>query len=468
MGKIAALAVALSNNNADGYSSKELNVKKRSRSQTTSLKDSSRAKRRRHGAHLSSQRDSITEAQISCAEVKPIEDADMGLARLNQIFSAPLKKHTAVVARPSTERSEPLIRGGITEGSKGNRHISAAAVKVGTTRTTRSSSNGNNGGGAGILAQEGRTSQSQRIVKSKKKSVTSEKNAVGVNANEDVPTDAAINVVDNRVDAAHSADNATVDAESSAVIEKHNNALERRKWTVFVGNVKVGTTPSALAKTLQITRNEYDSIYFRSMPLNLKYHNNQRDGVLAKGYSEVFQYHNAYILCRSEESYAAVLAKNGTRMGDDVLRLGPVSGRSFSKFEKKRTVFVGNMPFTTTETELYDVFNEVGSVDGCRIVRDSTTCFGKGFGFVCFHDAKSWRRALKSDTCVYLQDRKLRITKAVGQTEAKTAKQENNTNHQQEKRTTRRKMGTTNDKKKPKFVHAGHQKIFLKPVQTSE
>ena len=51
-------------------------------------------------------------------------------------------------------------------------------------------------------------------------------------------------------------------------------------------------------------------------------------------------------------------------------------------------LYVGNLPFTTTEADLNDLFSQVGAVQSSRIVTDRDTGRSRGFGFVEF-DSKS-------------------------------------------------------------------------------
>jgi RNA recognition motif-containing protein len=48
----------------------------------------------------------------------------------------------------------------------------------------------------------------------------------------------------------------------------------------------------------------------------------------------------------------------------------------------KKKLYVGNLSFETTETELKDLFTQSGSVDTVRIITDRDTGRSKGFGFV--------------------------------------------------------------------------------------
>ena len=47
-----------------------------------------------------------------------------------------------------------------------------------------------------------------------------------------------------------------------------------------------------------------------------------------------------------------------------------------------KKLYVGNLPFQITETELKDLFSTAGAVDSVRIITDRETGRSKGFGFV--------------------------------------------------------------------------------------
>jgi len=48
----------------------------------------------------------------------------------------------------------------------------------------------------------------------------------------------------------------------------------------------------------------------------------------------------------------------------------------------KKKLYVGNLSFQTTETELKDLFGQSGAVETVRIITDRDTGRSKGFGFV--------------------------------------------------------------------------------------
>jgi len=47
-----------------------------------------------------------------------------------------------------------------------------------------------------------------------------------------------------------------------------------------------------------------------------------------------------------------------------------------------RRLYVGNLPYTTGEAELQEVFSKVGTVESVRVMRDAATGRARGFAFV--------------------------------------------------------------------------------------
>jgi cold-inducible RNA-binding protein len=47
-----------------------------------------------------------------------------------------------------------------------------------------------------------------------------------------------------------------------------------------------------------------------------------------------------------------------------------------------RKLFVGNLPFTTEEQDLQQLFGSVGTVDSVNVMRDQATGRARGFAFV--------------------------------------------------------------------------------------
>ena len=57
-------------------------------------------------------------------------------------------------------------------------------------------------------------------------------------------------------------------------------------------------------------------------------------------------------------------------------------------------LYVGNLPFQTTESDLQALFEQSGTVSTINIVRDRATGQARGFAFVEMSDAESAQRAI--------------------------------------------------------------------------
>jgi cold-inducible RNA-binding protein len=57
-------------------------------------------------------------------------------------------------------------------------------------------------------------------------------------------------------------------------------------------------------------------------------------------------------------------------------------------------LYVGNLPYETTESDLQTLFEAAGQVSTVTIVRDRTTGQARGFAFVEMNDAEAARKAI--------------------------------------------------------------------------
>ena len=75
------------------------------------------------------------------------------------------------------------------------------------------------------------------------------------------------------------------------------------------------------------------------------------------------------------------------------------------------------MPYTIQEEQVRAFFSECGTVTNIRIIRDKYERIGKGFGYVTFGEKQGYFQAIVKDGD-RLEGRKLRIRKAVRDTES--------------------------------------------------
>jgi RNA recognition motif-containing protein len=76
-----------------------------------------------------------------------------------------------------------------------------------------------------------------------------------------------------------------------------------------------------------------------------------------------------------------------------------------------KTLYVGNVPWGTTEEDLRDAFAEHGEVLGCRIITERATGRSRGYGFVEVNDADA-EKIIESMNGVELDGRRLVVNEA--------------------------------------------------------
>ena len=59
-----------------------------------------------------------------------------------------------------------------------------------------------------------------------------------------------------------------------------------------------------------------------------------------------------------------------------------------------KKIYVGNLSYQTTETDLSDMFSEIGQVESVQIITDRDTGRSKGFGFVQMSDDEAVAKAI--------------------------------------------------------------------------
>lgn len=59
-------------------------------------------------------------------------------------------------------------------------------------------------------------------------------------------------------------------------------------------------------------------------------------------------------------------------------------------------LYVGNLPYNTTEEDLRNLFTQYGSVDSVAVITDRETGRSKGFGFVEFGNDSEARNAIQA------------------------------------------------------------------------
>lgn len=73
------------------------------------------------------------------------------------------------------------------------------------------------------------------------------------------------------------------------------------------------------------------------------------------------------------------------------------------------TLWIGSLPFDTTEDHIYEAFGEYGDVQSVRLPTDRETGAAKGFGYVTFGDVAQATAALEALNGTEFGSRRIRI-----------------------------------------------------------
>ena len=76
-----------------------------------------------------------------------------------------------------------------------------------------------------------------------------------------------------------------------------------------------------------------------------------------------------------------------------------------------KKIFVGNLSFQTTDSDLNDLFAQFGEVESVSIITDRDTGRSKGFGFVAMND-ESAEKAISQLNGTELNGRQLTVNEA--------------------------------------------------------
>jgi RNA recognition motif-containing protein len=77
-----------------------------------------------------------------------------------------------------------------------------------------------------------------------------------------------------------------------------------------------------------------------------------------------------------------------------------------------RKLFVGNLPFSTGEQELQDLFSQAGQVESVTVMRDQMTGRARGFAFIEMGSDDDAQRAIQQFNEYSLGGRNLTVNEA--------------------------------------------------------
>jgi len=75
-------------------------------------------------------------------------------------------------------------------------------------------------------------------------------------------------------------------------------------------------------------------------------------------------------------------------------------------------IYVGNLPYSVTDSELQDMFAQFGEVTSARVISDRETGRAKGFGFVEMRDSADANKAIEALNGTDMNGRALRVNES--------------------------------------------------------
>jgi RNA recognition motif-containing protein len=75
-------------------------------------------------------------------------------------------------------------------------------------------------------------------------------------------------------------------------------------------------------------------------------------------------------------------------------------------------IYVGGLPYSTTESQLNDLFASHGTVESAKVITDKFTGQSRGFGFVEMSTAEESKRAIEALNSTQLDGRTLTVNEA--------------------------------------------------------
>jgi len=80
-------------------------------------------------------------------------------------------------------------------------------------------------------------------------------------------------------------------------------------------------------------------------------------------------------------------------------------------------IYVGNLPFSTTDDDLKDLFESHGTVGSARVIVDKASGRSRGFGFVEMPDQTEATTAVESTNGADFMGRSLRVSESQPKTD---------------------------------------------------
>lgn len=214
------------------------------------------------------------------------------------------------------------------------------------------------------------------------------------------------------------------EAPKSEAVEAAKVEAEREARTLFVGNVPVGKKTQAKVKRLFAQQvGQVESVRLRSVPIggaaipsNSGFKVMRKVSVNKGSFSKAVEQPTcvAYVVFAAVASLEKALAREEsfTLLGNTLRVDRAASSKKDRLFERRRTVFIGNLPFVATENMVMEYFSQHLNcrVTSVRLIRDKASNMGKGIGYVLLPSEELLEPALKLNGEEF-QGRQIRVSR---------------------------------------------------------
>ncbi len=192
--------------------------------------------------------------------------------------------------------------------------------------------------------------------------------------------------------------------------EQKERDTDQEKRTIFVGNLASDVTQKQIKKAFK-PFGDIETIRLRGAA-RPDLTTTKKQAIIQRKFHENRNNLIAYVRFKEESSAKASLKMNGQKLGERTLRVD-LALSSTTEHDQSKAIFVGNLRFAIEEDEIRQHFSKCGEISAVRIIRDSKTGIGKGFGYVNFATRKSVKTALELMDGTQLSGRAVRVTKSV-------------------------------------------------------
>jgi len=209
---------------------------------------------------------------------------------------------------------------------------------------------------------------------------------------------------------------------------KHDPEKEIR--TVFVGNLPSNVNVKAIKRKFK-EYGDVETVRLRSAARpDLK--TTKRTAVITRNIHENRNNINAYVRFKDKECAIKSCQLNGSEFDSHVIRVDmamkppptaadgndPQQPQTTSQHDQSKSIFLGNLHYGIQEDQVRQHFRDCGEILDVRLIRDSFTGIGKGFGYVTFKSSDSIELGLKLNR-TQLEGRDVRVSRSTNKPKQK-------------------------------------------------